>query len=400
MKQTILAFLFVTSTALFAQKNVNYFDSGYVLLKQNNYQAAIQQFSLYLLKKQDAYAYYNRGQAYKGLKNYDSAQSDYLIATGISQGFWEAYHQLGELSLLKLDTNQALLYYSKAIDINILDLNSLVQKANIYMAQKKYDLAAKEVSNILETNPNHSLALYYKALIAEDNGQYADAVFYYDRVIAQDNYNQSAMYNRTMLFVKFENWEAAKQGFGLLTGMDSNNLNYLEKLAEMELNLGQADRAVQLLNKHKNRKQLSQQAIGLYFIGLIKMGKIKEADEYKKLNYNILQKMTLFVNAELELLYKKGDYPKCLSQSNNAFILDSSNCIAKMFKILSYAYLKNMKGELLQTLLELEPCLGDDSEYWYQLALASKGQDVSKIYYQNALKHGHFPLSDHQSLLN
>jgi tetratricopeptide (TPR) repeat protein len=385
---------------LFAQNQINYFDSGYHYLKANNYKTAVHFFSLYIQKKDDAYAYYNRGQSYKGLQNYDSAQSDYLIASKKLEGFWEAYHQLGELSLLSLDTNQALSYYSKAIQINVLDLNSLVQKANIYMAQKQYDLANQEVIKILEINPNHTRALLYKAIISEAYGKFADAVFYYDRVIALDISNQTAMFNRTMLFERFENWESAKQGYGLLMSMDTNNTTYIQKLAEMEFKLGQAERAIQLLNKLKKPNQMSRESQGVYLHSLIKMGKIKEAEEFKKLNFSTLQKLTVFVNIELELLYKKGEYTNCLSKSKNVLSIDSVNCMAQMFILLCNNSLKKLNGDLVQSLLDLEPCLGDVSEYWYQLALASNGQVDSKTYYKNALKLGHFPLSDHKNFVN
>ncbi len=112
---------------------------------------------------QDSNAYYNRGNVYLEIKEYDKAIVDFSKLIEINPQYAEAYNDRGYAYYLKKDYDKAITDYSKAININPKLLKSYHNRKEAYRAIDKNDLAtadAQKIKDLEYIEPDYSKNLY------------------------------------------------------------------------------------------------------------------------------------------------------------------------------------------------------------------------------------------------
>ncbi len=116
-------------------KYVNY-SIGYILWTRGEYETAIESYKAEIANDpNNGWNYYNLGQAYEGLKQWDKAISQYIMAIDKDRGIARAYNNLGALYLnWKGDYFKALDNFKKAVELKPTER---LYKENYNMAVKK-----------------------------------------------------------------------------------------------------------------------------------------------------------------------------------------------------------------------------------------------------------------------
>ena len=139
------------------------------------------------------------------IKDYKSAISIFLNTISISpksplneyaySNLAYAYEQEGNL-------NEALLSYSKALEINPASVKTLSQRAKILMLMDQIDAALSDYNSILQIEPKNSSALFFRAYIYSRDKEYDKAIADYHVLLAQEPDNDKVRLSLALLYRK------------------------------------------------------------------------------------------------------------------------------------------------------------------------------------------------------
>ena len=96
-----------------------YFEIAYLADENSNYKNAVKYYTKAIkINSNYAYAYNNRGLAYKNLKEYDKAIENYDKALNINPKYAKAYNNRGNAYYYRKKYDKAIIDYDKAIQLN------------------------------------------------------------------------------------------------------------------------------------------------------------------------------------------------------------------------------------------------------------------------------------------
>jgi tetratricopeptide (TPR) repeat protein len=100
-----------------------------------------------------AKAYYNRGIAYAGEGQYDSAIADYDQTIRLSPKNANAFYNRGSAYAKKRQYDQAITDYDRAIQLDPKNAFTYVSRGNAYLNKDQYDLAIADYSQAIRLDP-------------------------------------------------------------------------------------------------------------------------------------------------------------------------------------------------------------------------------------------------------
>lgn len=119
-----------------------YIKQGNDAYVEADYDRAVEAYSQALeLYNQNAYAYYNRGNAYRKLKNEEAALQDYTLAVRLNPDNYYAYYYRGMILAKAKNYQQALADFSTALDLNDQTPFIYVKRAETYRQLDNKDAA-------------------------------------------------------------------------------------------------------------------------------------------------------------------------------------------------------------------------------------------------------------------
>jgi tetratricopeptide (TPR) repeat protein len=148
-----------------------YYNRGNAYKNLRNYKQAIEDFGKVIdINPGDANAYYNRGHAYADLGNHGQAIEDYSRAIEIKPGFAEAYINRANAYKGLGNYNQAIKDYDRAIEIKPGFAEAYINRANAYNSLGNYRQAIEDCSRAIEIKPHYAEAYYDKAVVYLNQG--------------------------------------------------------------------------------------------------------------------------------------------------------------------------------------------------------------------------------------
>jgi len=97
---------------------------------------------------------------------------------------------------------EALVYFSKVLEIEPTHVESLLKKGHILGKLGKYQLAITAYDKVLQQEPNNILALINKGLALHFLQKYDDAIIYYDKVLKEKPESIITLYNKSSSLIK------------------------------------------------------------------------------------------------------------------------------------------------------------------------------------------------------
>jgi Flp pilus assembly protein TadD len=132
------------------------FELGREALRRKDYEQAIIHFNAYMQAnpKPTAAAYYNRGVAHYGKKDYDWAIADFSESIRLDPRFADAYGNRASVYLLKKEYDKAIQDSDTALRLNPRHPVAANNRGSAYAAKKQYDKAVAVFQEAIRLNPN------------------------------------------------------------------------------------------------------------------------------------------------------------------------------------------------------------------------------------------------------
>jgi tetratricopeptide (TPR) repeat protein len=202
-------------------------------LNLNDYKGAVEDYSMgiALVRKKGnplPTVYYNRGEAYYRLENFDSAYQDFTTAISLDTTFADAYYARGNvwyntggLDSARSDYEKSILLnpqlaagyfglgnvysdnnhdlaielYSQAINLQA-DADYFFNRGLMYYLQAEYPEAINDFTDAIKINNQLAKAYEFRGNANDENGSSAEALKDFDQAILIDPTNGSVFFNR------------------------------------------------------------------------------------------------------------------------------------------------------------------------------------------------------------
>ncbi len=202
----------------------------------------------------------------------------------------QAYFGLGTFFLEKEDLNLALIYYSKALELNPKYVEAYENRGYVFEKGGRFSEAAIDYGRSIELRPSRYQAYYNRAGVFSKMGSIEKALADYDKVIDLDPTNYEAFNNRGIILYTSGQADKALRDFNQAIALDPGRYEAFYNRGTLYENLGQLanaladyDRTVTL--NSTNHELLLNEGVLCNKAGLF--GKAMEYfNEYIKINPN------------------------------------------------------------------------------------------------------------------
>ncbi|MBN1901523.1 tetratricopeptide repeat protein [Candidatus Sumerlaeota bacterium] len=128
-------------------------------------------------------AWHNMGFLMMNEKRNEEAMQYYSKALQLKPDYWEAHFNMGLILAKEGYPDQAVECFQKALELNPLEIKIHGDLALALSKIGRFDEAMKEIDYFLKNQPDDSSALYNKATILSDMGRFAESIAWYERAV-------------------------------------------------------------------------------------------------------------------------------------------------------------------------------------------------------------------------
>jgi tetratricopeptide (TPR) repeat protein len=143
---------------------------------------------------------------------------------------------------------QAIRYFTEAIDLNHKDAESYYSRGTGYSHKGQYDQAILDFSKALEISPRNAKPYYNRGIIFYRKGEYDQAISDFNKVLEINPMDAEAYYNRGITYCKKGQHDQAIFDFKKAFEINPNNPRYLVTYVDHEIayfeDKGQYDQAI------------------------------------------------------------------------------------------------------------------------------------------------------------
>ena len=202
------------------------------------------------LHPNDANFYFNRGLTYSNQGDLTQAIVDYTKAIEINPNYAGAYNNRGNIYFRQTNFGLANSDYSKAIEIDPNNEFAHRNRGNIYFRKGNYDKAIADYTKAIEINPNSAKTYRNRGNVYFSHGNYDKAIIDYDKAIEIDpNYADAYNSKAYTFYRKGDNLEEGMETINKALKMFPNNGIYLSTKAELLYKLGIYHKAYDYIKK-------------------------------------------------------------------------------------------------------------------------------------------------------
>ena len=201
----------------------NYYNRGNAFHNLKNYNEAINDYNKAIeLNPNNASYYNNRGISFNSLKEYEKAINDYNKAIELNSSYALAYNNRGVSFYNLKKYEKAIISYSRAIKLDPNYSSPYYNKGLVYKTFKKYEKAIKNYNKAIELNPNNSSYYNSRGNALNSSEKYEEAIEDYNKAI-ELNPNNSSYYNsRGNALNNSEKYEEAIEDYNRAIALNSN----------------------------------------------------------------------------------------------------------------------------------------------------------------------------------
>lgn len=157
-------------------------------------------------------------------QEYSPAEKHLQKLTGLPEFADRAFVFLGIIFKEKKDTNIALTYFDKSLQVNPQNYNAAMQVALIHAARNS-NLTLDYFNRVIAINELSDEAFYGKGLYLQKRGNYKDALDFYDEALRLNPGHVFAMYNKAVIYSLFEEWQQCEETCNRVLQLSENHSN-------------------------------------------------------------------------------------------------------------------------------------------------------------------------------
>ncbi|ASC03902.1 hypothetical protein CBG50_12030 [Fusobacterium polymorphum] len=292
--------------------------------------------------------YYNRGNAFRNLKNYHGAINDYNKAIELNPNNAFYYNNRGiSFSNLK-KYHEAINDYNKTIELNPNNASYYNNRGISFSNLKKYHEAINDYNRAIELNPNYISVYNSRGLVYNNLGEYKKAIDDFDKTIELDPNYTFAYNNRGVVYNNLKDYKKAISDFDKAIELDPNYTFAYNNRGVAYNNLKDYRKAISDFDKAIKLDPNYTFAYNNRAVVYNNLGKYEEAiddcNNALKLNPNYISAY----NNRAIIYNNLGKYEEAINDCNNALKLDPNNSsVIKLKKNISELK-RNKKNKIIQ----------------------------------------------------
>lgn len=196
-----------------------------------------------LSRKRLALAFYRRGNAYNGKRNYELAIQDYEEAIRLNPKSANFFTNRGVALMGKREYDRAIESYTEAIRLAPRRADTFSNRGVAYARKRDYDRALADYNEALRLDPNHANALFNRGNAYRHKKDYAKAIQDYDASIRLSP-SAKVFSNRGIVYSHKGEHALAIQSYNEALRLNPNHLNALYNRANAFTRKGEYARAI------------------------------------------------------------------------------------------------------------------------------------------------------------
>ena len=183
-------------------------------------------------------------------------------ATSVSiQETAEAYFNLGNAYFELEQYNEAVKAYTRAIELEESFARASYNLARVYLISGKVETGIDVLHQILEQDEDNSVILNTLAYAYTLSGETGKALEIYGQVLQRSQYDKNALYNSGIIYWERQNREKAIEVFTSLYSIDPQDADVLYNLGTLEIELGNYDRGIRFLEEYIKKQAQDIEAL-------------------------------------------------------------------------------------------------------------------------------------------
>ena len=192
-----------------------------------------------------AVAYYDRGNAYKNLKDYDRALADFSDALKLDPRYAHAYLNRGFVYAAKNDADHAIADLNRSIQLDPAEPMAYFNRGLIYRVGKHNDDAAiADFSEVIKRGPDAGSAYYQRGLSFADKGDFQRALSDYNEAAKRPPNDAPLLFARGIAYRSLNKFEPAVADFDAAIKIDASYAAAYEARGFAYRLQGDLDRAI------------------------------------------------------------------------------------------------------------------------------------------------------------
>ena len=192
-----------------------------------------------------AVAYYDRGNAYKDLKDYDRALADYGDALKLDPRYAHAYLNRGFVYAAKNDADHALADLNRSIQLDPGGTLAYFNRGIVYRVGKhNADAAIADFTEVIKRNPDSGEAYYERGLAYADKSDFRRALVDYDQAVKRSPKEAQLLFARGFAYRSMNKFEPAVADFDAAIQIDAGYAAAYEARGFTYRLRGDLDRAI------------------------------------------------------------------------------------------------------------------------------------------------------------
>ena len=235
---------------------IYYYNRGNTYYSLKEYEKAINDYNTAIESNSNNASYYNnRGISFNSLKEYEKAINDYNKAIELNPSYALAYNNRGVSFYNLKKYGKAIISYSRAIKLDPDYSSPYYNKGLVYNTFKKYEKAIKNYNKAIELNPNNSSYYNSRGNALNSSEKYEEAIEDYNRAIALNSNYDYYYYNKALAYYRYQKKNNNTKNFDEII----KNLNKAIELNPNNNSAKKLKKNVSELKENENFKESSQQ---------------------------------------------------------------------------------------------------------------------------------------------
>ena len=235
---------------------IYYYNRGNTYYSLKEYEKAINDYNTAIESNSNNASYYNnRGISFNSLKEYEKAINDYNKAIELNPSYALAYNNRGVSFYNLKKYGKAIISYSRAIKLDPDYSSPYYNKGLVYKTFKKYEKAIKNYNKAIELNPNNSSYYNSRGNALNNSGKYEEAIEDYNRAIALNSNYDYYYYNKALAYYHYQKKNNNTKNFNEII----KNLNKALELNPNNNSAKKLKKNVSELKENEKFKESSQQ---------------------------------------------------------------------------------------------------------------------------------------------
>ena len=235
---------------------IYYYNRGNTYYSLKEYEKAINDYNTAIESNSNNASYYNnRGISFNSLKEYEKAINDYNKAIELNPSYALAYNNRGVSFYNLKKYGKAIISYSRAIKLDPDYSSPYYNKGLVYNTFKKYEKAIKNYNKAIELNPNNSSYYNSRGNALNNSEKYEEAIEDYNRAIALNSNYDYYYYNKALAYYRYQKKNNNTKNFDEII----KNLNKAIELNPNNNSAKKLKKNVSELKENEKFKESSQQ---------------------------------------------------------------------------------------------------------------------------------------------